>query len=234
MLITTKGLSKTFGGLAAVTDVNFSLNKGELRALIGPNGAGKTTLVSLLSGRLSPSSGSITFDGKDVTKMPAWKRVRMGIAYTFQITSVFPQLTVYENVATAACYGQGINLTTDTLVTECLVNVGIEDRSSIKAAELSYGHQRLLEVAMGCSLKPKLMILDEPTQGLADSEIENFCELLVQINKDTTILLIEHNMSVVMQLARKISVLDHGRIIAEGTPNEISNNSLVQTAYLGN
>jgi branched-chain amino acid transport system ATP-binding protein len=233
MLITTKGLSKTFGGLKAVTDVNFSLNRGELRALIGPNGAGKTTLVSLLSGRLSPTAGSITFDGKDIARMPAWKRVRLGIAYTFQITSIFPQLTVYENVATAARYSQSVNRNTDSLVTECLFNVGIEDRSLVKAAELSYGHQRLLEVAMGCSLKPKLMILDEPTQGLADSEIENFCELLEQINKHTTILLIEHNMSVVMQLARKISVLDHGRIIAEGTPDEISNNSLVQTAYLG-
>ena len=235
-LLTTKGLSRFFGGLRAVDGVDFALMPGEIRAIIGPNGAGKTTFVSLLSGRIQPSAGMVVFDGADITSMPAYKRVRLGVAYTFQITSVFANLTAFDNVALPVqrtltdgrSKGQVKNG-----VMEALERTGLADRSGTLAGQLSYGHQRLLEVAMGLALKPRLLILDEPTQGLADSEIDNFIALVNEIAKDATVLLIEHNMPVVMQLADRITVFNGGRILAEGTPEQIRANTQVQDAYLG-
>ncbi|RWM16980.1 MAG: ABC transporter ATP-binding protein [Mesorhizobium sp.] len=235
-LLTTKGLSRNFGGLRAVDGVDFALMPGEIRAVIGPNGAGKTTFVSLVSGRIQPSSGMIVFDGGDITNLPAYARVRLGIAYTFQITSVFANLTAYDNVALpvqrtltdgrskGAVYAGAM---------AALERTGLADRAHMPAGQLSYGHQRLLEVAMGLALKPRLLILDEPTQGLADSEIDNFIGLVREIAKGATVLLIEHNMPVVMQLADRITVFNAGRILAEGTPEHIRANAEVQDAYLG-
>ena len=227
VLLETRGLLKSFGGLKAVSDVNFAIEKGEVRAVIGPNGAGKTTFVSLISGRIAPSAGTILFEGADVTALPAFRRVQKGIAYTFQITSIYANLSVAENVALAAHEPGGRSSL------EPLERVGLADRASQIAGTLAYGHQRLLEVAMGLALKPKLLILDEPTQGLSDAEIDNFIALVREVAKDATVLLIEHNMPLVMQLAHRITVLDRGAILAEGSPEDIRANAAVQAAYLG-
>ncbi|MCF6108379.1 ABC transporter ATP-binding protein [Mesorhizobium muleiense] len=235
-LLTTKGLSRNFGGLRAVDGVDFALMPGEIRAVIGPNGAGKTTFVSLVSGRIQPSSGMIVLDGADITNLPAYARVRLGIAYTFQITSVFANLTAYDNVALPVQRTLTDGRSKGAVhagVMAALERTGLADRAHMPAGQLSYGHQRLLEVAMGLALKPRLLILDEPTQGLADSEIDNFIGLVREIAKSATVLLIEHNMPVVMQLADRITVFNAGKILAEGTPEQVRANAEVQDAYLG-
>ena len=233
-LLSTRGLSRNFGGLKAVDNVDFDLPAGEVRALIGPNGAGKTTFVGMLSGRIPASAGTVTFDGRDVTTMPAHRRIRAGMAYTFQITSVFSRLPVAENVALALRWRTGDDVAATNLqVAEALERVGIADRADQLAGDLSYGHQRLLEIAMGLSQQPRLLILDEPTQGLADSEIADFVALIRGLAGDMTILLIEHNINVVMQTADAITVLNFGSVLASGTPSEIRNNAAVQAAYLG-
>jgi branched-chain amino acid transport system ATP-binding protein len=230
-LIETRNLTLHFGGLKAVDRVNFILNTGEIHALIGPNGAGKTTFVSLLSGRRQPQSGTILMAGEDITRLPAHSRVRMGIAYTFQITSIFPRLTVFDNVALAVQAHGKKDLATRTRT--ALARVGLQGLEDQEAQTLSYGHQRLLEVAMGLALNPRVLILDEPTQGLAASEIEGFKTLVESLVPATTVLLIEHNMDVVMDLATRITVLTFGQVLASGTPAEIRANPLVQEAYLG-
>ncbi|MCB1466030.1 MAG: ABC transporter ATP-binding protein [Rhizobiaceae bacterium] len=239
-LLTTRGLSRSFGGLKAVDKVDFDVMPGEIRAVIGPNGAGKTTFVSLICGRIGADAGRIDFDGQDITDLPAYQRVRKGIAYTFQITSVFANLSAYDNVALAV---QRSMLDTPDArqsskalrgkVMEALRRTGLEDRADAQAGTLSYGHQRLLEVAMGLALKPRLLILDEPTQGLSDAEIVDFIALIREIAKTATVLLIEHNMQVVMQLAHRVSVFEAGRMIADDTPDAIRENPVVQHAYLG-
>lgn len=225
MILSARGLTRHFGGLKAVDGVDFDLHAGEIHALIGPNGAGKTTFVGLLSGRVPVQAGTITLDGREITRLPAHARVRRGIAYTFQITSIYPRLTVAANVALALRAGG------DTQA--ALARVGLEDRAGQIAGTLSYGHQRLLELAMGLALNPRVIILDEPTQGLAASEIEGFKALVRALAPATTVLLIEHNMDVVMDLAQRITVLDAGRKLATGTPAEIRANPAVQAAYLG-
>ena len=233
-LLSTRNLNRKFGGLTAVSKVDFDLPEGEIRALIGPNGAGKTTFVSMLCGRIEATSGTITFQERDVTDLPAHKRISLGIAYTFQITSIFANLSVFENVALAVqrrLGKAGSELTAQS--NQALEQVGLLERAEQISGDLAYGHQRLLEIAMGLGQKPKLLILDEPTQGLSDGEIEEFKALIRKVSKDTTILLIEHNIDVVMALADRITVLNFGEIIAEGTPAEISANAAVQTAYLG-
>jgi branched-chain amino acid transport system ATP-binding protein len=237
-LLETRGLSRSFGGLKAVDDVDFTLQSGEIRAVIGPNGAGKTTFVSLVCGRFPPSAGKVVFDGEDITVLPAHRRVRKGIAYTFQITSIFAKLTVFDNVALSAQRAllSGGELATASLrrgVMEALERTGLAGRAQETAGNLAYGHQRLLEVAMGLALKPRLLILDEPTQGLSDGEIEGFVTLVRRIAEDATVLLIEHNMPLVMELAQTITVFERGRILAEGAPEEIRDNRAVQDAYLG-
>jgi branched-chain amino acid transport system ATP-binding protein len=255
-LLSTKGLRRHFGGLRAVDDVSFELAQGEVRAIIGPNGAGKSTLVGLICGRMAPTAGRIFFEGRDITDLPAHRRVRLGIAYTFQITSIYGNLSVFDNVALAvqsamrrngvrplaptaaakleAMEARGLTpVELDRRVGEALDRVGLGDRRDSKASTLAYGHQRLLEVAMGLALGPKLLILDEPTQGLSDAEIAAFCDLIRAIARDATVLLIEHNMDVVMQLARRITVMSNGAILAEGTPAAIRADPAVQRAYLG-
>jgi branched-chain amino acid transport system ATP-binding protein len=241
-LLKTKGLKRHFGGLKAVDGVDFQIRKGEIRAIIGPNGAGKSTFVSLLSGRIPPSEGSVEFDGEDVTGLPAHKRVRRGIAYTFQITNIYPAVTVLENVAIAAQNRLRPNILSRSHSDEgdiereslkAIAAVGLTDRVVDIAGTLAYGHQRLLELAMSLALMPKLLILDEPTQGLSDGEIANFKMVVKRVAETATVLLIEHNMDVVMSLADQITVLERGRILAEGTPDEIITNKAVQVAYLG-
>jgi len=237
-LLVTRGLRKSFGGLQAVDDVDLDIVPGEIRAIIGPNGAGKTTLVGLICGRVEADAGTITFQDEDITGLPAYKRVRRGIAYTFQITSVFPNLSVWDNVALPV---QRVLSGKERLrpgeldagIAHALERVGLAGRAATLAGNLAYGHQRLLEVAMGLALKPRLLILDEPTQGLADGEIDAFVALVRDIAKQATVLLIEHNMPVVMQLADRITVLNFGAVLAEGTPQQIRDNAAVQAAYLG-
>ncbi len=242
-LLAVRGIHKSFGGLNAVDGVDFDLSRGEIRAIIGPNGAGKTTLVSLVCGREMPDSGQVIFEGQDITRLPAHERVRRGIAYTFQITSVFGNLSVFDNVALAVQRtlidrADGIvkrHSAADLRggVHDALDRVGMSDRLQTPAGDLAYGHQRLLELAMGLALKPRLLILDEPTQGLSDGEIESFLALVRDVAKEATVLLIEHNMPVVMELADRITVMDRGRVLAEGVPDEIRANVDVQHAYLG-
>ena len=240
-LLTTRSLSRRFGGLQAVANVDFQVQRGEIRAIIGPNGAGKTTLVSLVCGRIPPSEGTIAFEGEDITTLPAHTRVLRGIAYTFQITSVFANLTCHDNVALAVQrtllskqrWGRLDRHVLTAEVMAALERVGIADLAAVPAGKLAYGHQRLLEVAMGLALNPRLLILDEPTQGLSDAEIAGFCDLVRAIAEEATILLIEHNMHVVMSLAHTITVMNNGAILAEGDPASISANADVQQAYLG-
>ncbi|HEU0223260.1 MAG TPA: ABC transporter ATP-binding protein [Paracoccaceae bacterium] len=234
ILLETLGLTRDFGGLRAVNGVDFRLARGEIRALIGPNGAGKTTFVGLVTGRIAPTSGRVLFEGRDVTRWPAHRRMGLGMAYTFQITSIFANLTVFDNVALAAQRKLGRDgraLERTTLA--ALAEVGLEGRAGQVAGDLAYGHQRLLEIAMGLAQSPRLLILDEPTQGLSDAEIAAFKRLIREVSRAATILLIEHNMDVVMALADRITVLDSGAVLAEGTPVEIRADPAVRRAYLG-
>ena len=232
--LSTKGLSKNFGGIKAIRNVDFDISKGQIRALIGPNGAGKSTFVGMISGRITPTTGEIYFADQNITSLPAHKRICLGIAYTFQITSVFSKLTVHENVALAVRRNRQIK-PNDVLeqVSSILDKVGLLDRANSEVRELSYGHQRLLEIAMGLGQEPSLFILDEPTQGLAESEVLEFITVLKSMAGLTTILLIEHNMDVVMSTAEFITVMNFGEILAEGTPDQIRLNEEVQLAYLG-
>jgi branched-chain amino acid transport system ATP-binding protein len=241
-LLETGALSKAFGGLHAVQAVDFRLERGEIRAIIGPNGAGKTTLVSLICGRLRPTSGRVRFHGRDITRLRAWERVHLGIVYTFQVTSIFKSRTVFENVALAAQRPLMRRLR-DRLVLDraalagrvdaSLEAVGLLAARDHTAGALPYGHQRLLEVAMALALRPEVLTLDEPTQGLAPEEITALCRLIRRLATEMTVLLIEHNMGVVLELATRVTVMDKGAILAEGTPREIEAHPDVQRAYLG-
>ena len=231
-LLALRGLGRDFDGVRAVGAVDLDIPAGETRALIGPNGAGKTTLVGLIAGRIAASRGRVMFDGRDITRLPAHRRMRLGMAYTFQITSVFAGLTVEENVALAARrHARGAGL--ERAVAQALGRVGLEARAEVVAGDLAYGHQRLLEIAMGIAQRPRLLILDEPTQGLAEGEIAGFERLVRDLAGEVTILLIEHNMAVVMALADRITVMEAGRVLAEGSPAEIHADPAVQASYLG-
>ncbi len=226
-LLETKGLTRNYGGLRAVDGVDYTLSKGEIHALIGPNGAGKSTFVGMVSGRIPTSAGEVWFEGENITALPAHARIKKGMAYTFQITAVYARLSLFDNVALALGRRERPH------VLAALDRVGLADRADQNAGDLAYGHQRLLEIAMGVAQAPRLLILDEPTQGLAESEIAGFNDLIRSLKGDTTILLIEHNMQVVMALADEITVLETGKILARGTPEEIHANAAVQNAYLG-
>lgn len=233
-LLSTKGLTRRFGGVLAVSNVDFTLPAGQVRALIGPNGAGKSTFVGMLCGRVAATAGTVRFLGEDITGLPAHKRISKGMAYTFQITSLFNRLTLHENVALAVRrQTQADTAKAEARTMDALSKVGLADRAREIAGDLSHGHQRLLEIAMGLGQRPKLLILDEPTQGLADGEIAHFNTLVRALAGTTTVLLIEHNMTVVMEMADYITVLDAGEILAEGTPEAIRGDRAVQAAYLG-
>ena len=241
--LSTHRLTRQYGGLTALKDVNFSLRHDRIHAIIGPNGAGKTTLVNLICGREKPTSGSIIYKGKEISHQSSAKRVQAGIVYTFQVTSIFRNLSCYENVALSvqrslkAMLGKLLMVSESVIekhVSKSLGRVGLNGKENQTAGTLPYGHQKLLEVAMSLAADPKLLILDEPTQGLAQAEIENLIALIRDISKSVNVLLIEHNMAVVFSLAEYVTVMDSGTIIAEGVPSEIENNREVQDLYLGN
>ena len=241
-----KSVSKRFGSLVAVRDVSLSVEKGELRAIIGPNGAGKTTFFNLISGFFPPTGGTIVFDGRDITALPAHQRVALGIARTFQITEIFPELTVFENVRISAEVTEGFRLRpwiSQTEKTRVRVQVekaleltGLRAKSDRLVGELPHGDQRAAEIAMALALRPALLLLDEPTAGMGDQETYEITQLIRRLHRDShfTVVLIEHDMRVVFHLADRITVLDQGGLLAEGTPQEIAANEAVQAAYLGN
>ena len=240
-----KNLTKRFGSLVAVRDISMTVEKGEVRAVIGPNGAGKTTFFNLVSGFFAPSSGSILFEGRDIAGVPANQRVGLGMARTFQITEIFPELTVLENVRIAAEVAAGYRLRPwlnraeraelNRRVEEMLALANLSGKADRLVGELAHGDQRAAEIAMALALKPRLLLLDEPTAGMGDQETYDITRLIRRLHKDgsLTIVLIEHDMRVVFHLADRITVLDHGGFLAEGTPQEIAANEVVQTAYLG-
>jgi branched-chain amino acid transport system ATP-binding protein len=241
----TEQLSCAFGSLKAVSAVSLSIEPGELRALIGANGAGKTTFFNLISGYLAPTGGSIFFDDIDITGVPAHRRVRMGIARTFQITEVFPDLSVRENLripvevasgmARRPWPSRGESKTVMERVDQLLSLGGLADRSERLAGELSHGDQRAIEILMALALKPKLLLLDEPTAGMGDQETFDVTELIRRLHREhaLSILLVEHDMRVVFHLADRIMVMAEGSVLAEGTPEEIAADEKVQSAYLG-
>jgi branched-chain amino acid transport system ATP-binding protein len=244
-ILEVANVTKRFGSLVAVRDVSLGVRKGELRAIIGPNGAGKTTFFNLLSGFFQPTTGSISFDGHDVTALPAHRRVALGMARTFQITEIFPELTVFENVRIGAEVACGYRLRpwisraeetrVRDRVNETLELTGLSAKAGRLVGELAHGDQRAAEIAMVLSLKPHLLLLDEPTAGMGDQETYAITQLVRRLHRsgDFTIVLIEHDMRVVFHLADQITVLDRGAILAEGTPEEIAASEAVQAAYLG-
>ena len=244
-LLEVQAVSKRFGSLVAVDEVSMTVAKGEFRAVIGPNGAGKTTFFNLISGFLTPSAGRILFDGDDVTTLLPARRVWRGMARTFQITEVFPELTTRENLRIAVEVASGYQLKpwlsrgaagkVEARVGELLEMGGIANRADRLVGELSHGDQRSTEIMMALALNPRLLLLDEPTAGMGDQETYDVTQLIHRLHKDQnlTIVLIEHDMRVVFHLADRIMVLAEGAILAEGTPREIAGNEAVQSAYLG-
>lgn len=233
ILLSLDSLTVRRGTGRVIDDVSLAVGSGEFVGLIGPNGAGKTTLVGMLCGRIAPTRGRVRFLDRDITDLPSHRRIAMGMAYTFQITSVFQRLDVLENIRLAARRRWQGAATVETAVGDVLARVGLEDEARKTAGELAYGHQRLLEIAMGIVQAPRLLIMDEPTQGLSDAEIARVVALVREISEEAMVLLIEHNMRVVMDVADQVTVLNFGRVLAEGTPEEIRANPEVQAAYLG-
>jgi len=241
-LLEVRDLRKSFGALRASDDISFDVGQGETHAIIGPNGAGKTTFISQLAGNLRPDSGRILFAGEDITDLPAPKRARKGLARSFQITSVYPEFSALQNVALAVLARSGRtgfwrDARSDPSLTgparHVLEQVGLHERSHVLAANLAHGEQRQLEVAMALGTGPRLLLLDEPMAGMGTEESQRMIALLASLKGKQTIILVEHDMDAVFQLADRISVLVYGRVIATGSPEEVRANPDVRTAYLG-
>jgi branched-chain amino acid transport system ATP-binding protein len=242
-LLQIEGLTKRFGGIVASDDVTLSIPPGELHAIIGPNGAGKTTLVGQLTGELSPQSGRIRFAGRDITTLPAYGRNLLGLARSFQITSLFLDFTALDNVALAvqAHAGHSFSFWHDARreaelrepARAALERVGLGTRADAPVANMSHGEHRQLEIAMALAAKPRMLLLDEPMAGMGTDESARMVTLLRELKPELTILLIEHDMDAVFALADRISVLVYGRIIASGEPAAIRTNPDVRRAYLG-
>ena len=244
-LIECHEVTRRFGGLIAVDNVDMTVEAGETRAIIGPNGAGKTTLFNLLTGVLTASEGQVIFEGRNITSLPVHDIIQRGISRTFQLTHLFPELSVLENVRIAAqarnnrrwYFLGGSQIINDSKATalEAIKKLGLGDRATIQAGMLSHGDQRLLEIAMALSQNPRLLLLDEPTQGLSIEETERAINILKDLlnSTDLTVILVEHDMEVVFRLAEKITVLHRGRVIADGSPDTVKADISVQEAYLG-
>ncbi len=242
-VLEAQAINRSFGGIHAVVDVDLCLVAGEIRAVIGPNGAGKTTLVGLLAGSLRPDSGGICLAQQDVTALPVHERAKLGLARTFQITSLFPALSVFENIAIAVQGYQGHSFrfwhpanrksVLIDRVRELAQDMGLGQHIDDRAEVLSHGKHRLLELAMALAANPSVLLLDEPAAGLGIEETQNLISILERIKRDAAVLLIEHDMDVVFSVADEITVMVDGGIIATGRPDDIRNNCEAQRAYLG-
>jgi branched-chain amino acid transport system ATP-binding protein len=242
-LLRVDNLVRRFGGIVATDHVCLDVGRGELHAIIGPNGAGKTTLISQLTGHLAPHGGSIHLAGRDISRLPAWRRSALGLARSFQITSLLPDFTAADNVALAAQAHDGhsfrffANARKETRLREAahaaLQRVGLAGRADVPVAKLSHGEQRELELAVALATKPQLLLLDEPMAGLGVTESARMVKLLADLRREVSIVLVEHDMAAVFALADRISVLVYGRIIASGLPEAIRQNEEVKRAYLG-
>ncbi len=243
VILHTEQLYRHFGGVVATNGVNIEFKKDRLKSIIGPNGAGKTTLINVITGRLPASSGAIVFQGRDVTDQPAHRLTRLGICRTFQITSIFMGLTVFENVRISKQMKRGGSFRifsrkeslkqVNAKTWEILERLDLKEKAHVPSSNLAHGDQRLLEVAMALASEPKILFLDEPTAGMSPAETEHIAELIKDLSKGISVALVEHDMDVVMSISDEISVLHQGTIIAEGPPAEIQSNQGVKEAYLG-
>ena len=241
-ILETKGLTKSFGGLTAVDDVDFHAEEGQLCTIIGPNGAGKTTFFNMIAGTLPPTRGEIWFKGENITNLPAHLVSQKSIARSYQIINIFPNLTVFENIRIAA---QSRKVTYDfwkdvkdldeinQKVTQILETLKLGERQETLACNLPYGEQRHLEIGIALATEPELLLMDEPTAGLTPGETLGIMELIRAISKGLTIILVAHDMDVVMKVSDRVTVLHQGKILAEGKPGEIQKNEEVQRVYLG-
>jgi branched-chain amino acid transport system ATP-binding protein len=242
-LLETLGVTKRFGGLTALDNVAYSVREGEVRGIIGPNGAGKTTFFNIITGELKPTSGKIFLKGEDITDLSSHLICQKGLSRTFQLTLVFPEMTVYDGIWV------GVNLRkrcpwnpiipadhisdVSRKTEEICELVGLKEKMNELAYNLSYGDQKVLEIGMALSTDPSILLLDEPTQGVSPQETDNIIKVVEKLSKNMTIILIEHSMDVVLRLCHIITVLSEGRVIAEGPPEEVSRNEEVQRIYLG-
>ena len=242
-ILQIEGLTKRFGGVLASDAITLAVPPGELHAVIGPNGAGKTTLIGQLSGELKPDAGTIRFHGRDITALPVHRRSALGLARTFQITSLFPDFTALDNVSLAVQAHRGHSFRfwsaarKDAYLREparaALNRVGLEGRADVVVSRFSHGEQRQLEIALALATGPRLLLLDEPMAGIGPDESAHMVRTLQALKREVTILLIEHDMQAVFALADRITVLVYGRVIASGAPDAIRNNTEVRKAYLG-
>jgi len=246
ILIETKNLSKRFNGLTAVNGVNFQIKEGEAAGIIGPNGAGKSTFFNLLTGLFPPTEGTIYFLGQDITSVPPYHRVTIGLVRTFQLVSIFDSLTTLDNLVLAKIrfhkdytskrrffFKEAHHSETVDGCIEALRTVGISDKAHLKAFELSYGDKRKLEIAIALSLNPRILLLDEPLAGLSDGEINEVLDLIYEVKKNFTLILIEHKISRIVNLVGRLSVMHEGKLIAEGKPQEVLCDPLVRQVYWG-
>jgi branched-chain amino acid transport system ATP-binding protein len=245
IILEAVNLRKQFGALVAVEDVSLKVRKNSLHAIIGPNGAGKTTFFNLLSGNIEPTSGQVIFKGRDITHQPVHRTIHFGIGRSFQITNIFPTLTVFENIRLAAQALGADNFKFwqpasafkkyESRAWEVIEKVGLKDRALTPAKTLPHGDQRKLELGMILAPDPEVLLLDEPTAGMASEQVPELIALIQDIQKagNKTVMLVEHNMNVVMSVSDAITVMHQGKVLAEGTPAEITANKEVQTAYLG-
>lgn len=241
-ILKTVKLTKNFGGLCAILDVNFSVKEGDHQSIIGPNGAGKSTFFKLITGDLKPSSGKITFLNKDITFLPSTMISHLGIAVAYQITNIFPLLSVFENIRVAAQSRKTtFNLWAKaSSLRDCneralaiLEEINLSGMKDAMADNLSHGDRKRLEIGIALATQPKLLLLDEPTAGLSPKETRETIELIKRIGKNLTIVMVEHKMKVVMEVSNKITVLHYGKVLAQGNPDEIRNNAEVRKVYLG-
>lgn len=241
-VLKTISLTKNFGGLAAVDNVSFKVEEGDLQSIIGPNGAGKSTFFKLISGEHKPTGGKIIFDGQDITALPQTAISHRGIAVAYQITNIFPMLTAMENIRIAAqsrlttfnfwSLASSLEKVVDQTL-DILEQIGLAEFRNEVVANLSHGHQKRLEIGIALATRPKLLLLDEPTAGLAPTETRQIIELIKKIAQNLTIILVEHKMKVIMEVSDKITVLHYGRLLAQGSPDEIRANQEVRRVYLG-
>ena len=241
LILETKALTKAFGALVAVDHVDFQLPKGQLRAIIGPNGAGKSTFFSMLMGVQRPSGGEIRVNGVETSRMPPHKISRLGVSLAFQITNIFPELTVAENLRLAAqnramsfhpFRNAAAHPGVEEKIDEVLEEIGLAAKRAEPASNLAHGEQKYLEIGLALALSPGLLLLDEPTAGMSAVETKDTAGLIKRLSEKLSIVLVEHDMDVVMSIAETISVFHQGRIIAEGTPEEIKDDDDVQRVYL--